>query len=181
MIAGTSGETGILGGQGSAGEWAATFTIRPASDSDARVVARHRAHMFRDMGELVNDAAVEALLQASRAELERALRDGTYVGWLAVDQRGDVIAGVGIHIKPQLPRPTPDGKGVAAGAVPLIVNVYTEPAWRKRGVARALMGDLLDWARARGVDRVVLHASKDGRRLYESLGFVGTNEMRWTP
>jgi hypothetical protein len=28
------------------------------------------------------------------------------------------------------------------------------------------------------VRRIVLHASDDGRRLYERLGFVPTNEMR---
>jgi hypothetical protein len=43
------------------------------------------------------------------------------------------------------------------------------------------MKELMDWASARGCDRVVLHASDAGRDLYESLGFVRTNEMRWTP
>jgi hypothetical protein len=39
---------------------------------------------------------------------------------------------------------------------------------------RALLSDLA----ARGVRRIVLHASEDGRPLYERLGFVATNEMR---
>ena len=137
--------------------------------------------MFRDMGQLVDNTAIEMLRRVSQTEIEAALRDGTYLGWLAVDECGGVIGGAGMHIKPQFPRPTPDGKGVATGAVPLIVNVYTEPEWRQRGVARMMMATVLDWARAHGVDRVVLHASRDGRRLYESLGFSGTNEMRWTP
>jgi hypothetical protein len=65
--------------------------------------------------------------------------------------------------------------------VPLVVNVYTEPARRHQGVARALMRALMAWSAAKEFDRVVLHASDSGRPLYHSLGFLPTNEMRWSP
>jgi GNAT superfamily N-acetyltransferase len=60
-----------------------------------------------------------------------------------------------------------------------VLNVYTEPAWRRHGLAQQLMRELLAWARKERLDRLVLHASADGRRLYERLGFVATNEMRF--
>jgi ribosomal protein S18 acetylase RimI-like enzyme len=53
-----------------------------------------------------------------------------------------------------------------------------ERTWRRRGIAEALMRTLLDDLAARRVCRIVLHASADGRRLYERLGFTPTNEMR---
>ena len=59
-----------------------------------------------------------------------------------------------------------------------IVNVYTEAAHRRRGLARFLMNTALEWCRANCVDVVILHASKDGRQLYDSMGFKPTNEMR---
>jgi hypothetical protein len=40
------------------------------------------------------------------------------------------------------------------------------------------MQSLLSALAERKVTRIVLHASDDGRRLYERLGFVPTNEMR---
>ena len=40
------------------------------------------------------------------------------------------------------------------------------------------MRALLDALAERGIRRIVLHASEDGRRLYQRLGFVPTNEMR---
>ena len=92
-----------------------------------------------------------------------------------------VIAGAGVHIKSHLPRITHDGARVTASPVPLAVNVYTEPAWRRRGIARALMHAMMRWSTERGFDRVVLHASEAGRPLYASLGFAATNEMRWWP
>ena len=60
----------------------------------------------------------------------------------------------------------------------IVLSVYVEPEWRRRGVGEALMRALLEALSARGIRRVVLHATDDGRRLYERLGFLPTNEMR---
>ena len=62
-----------------------------------------------------------------------------------------------------------------------MLNVYVEPGCRRRGVAEALMRAILGALAARGIRRVVLHASDEGRRLYERLGFLATNEMRLAP
>jgi hypothetical protein len=42
------------------------------------------------------------------------------------------------------------------------------------------MRHLLEWARDQRLDRLVLHASEEGRALYQRLGFVATNEMRFS-
>jgi GNAT superfamily N-acetyltransferase len=157
------------------------FSIRLASADDAGIVAHHRVAMSRDLGRVKNDAQAVQLLEVSVAVLGAALGDGTYLGWLASDDSGRVLGGVGVHLKPQLPRIAPDGKSIFTGRVPLVVNVYTEPDARRLGVARALMQALMEWAKAQGCDRVLLHASDMGRPLYASLGFEESNEMRWLP
>ena len=60
----------------------------------------------------------------------------------------------------------------------MILNVYTELEFRKRGIARQIMLTILAWLKQRGLRTVNLHASAEGRRLYEKLGFEATNEMR---
>jgi GNAT superfamily N-acetyltransferase len=157
------------------------YEIRRCTVEDAPIVARHRVEMFREMGEVPNEALAGELLDKSAAVLAATLADGSYIGWFAADHAGRVIAGAGAHIKPQLPRMAHDRLRVEVSPVPLVVNVYTEPEWRGRGVARALMRVLMEWGRAAGSDRVVLHASNAGRPLYVSLGFHPTNEMRWFP
>jgi GNAT superfamily N-acetyltransferase len=158
-----------------------TYTIRPATPVDAAIIAGHRVAMFRDMGEVPTEALAVQLLDESTAALTTWLRDQSYVGWLAVDGGGDVIAGAGVHIKPQLPRISHDGARVVTTPMPLAVNVYTQPEWRGKGIARALMNVAMKWTAEQGTDRLVLHASDAGRPLYVSLGFEGTNEMRWFP
>jgi GNAT superfamily N-acetyltransferase len=157
------------------------YHIRTCTLDDAAIVARHRVEMFREMGEVPTDALARELLDKSTAALAATLADGTYVGWLAVLDHGKVIAGAGVHIKPQLPRMSHDGARVEVAPVPLVVNVYTERDCRGQGIARALMRAAMKWASTVGSDRVVLHASDAGRPLYVSLGFNPTNEMRWFP
>ena len=157
------------------------YVIRQATVGDAATIAHHRVSMFRDMGQVPTDALAAELREKSTFALDALLREGSYVGWLAVDESSRVRAGVGAHVKPQLPRISHDGVVVVTMAVPLVVNVYTDPELRGQGIARALMDTLMSWATFQGFDRVFLHASEFGRPLYQSLGFVPSNEMRWSP
>lgn len=156
------------------------FHIRLAEPSDTPVIARHRAEMFREMGQLAGDDH-HALVQSSVEYLQRALASGEYVGWLASPegQLGEVAGGAGIQLRPLLPRPSPRGTGLIEGLQALVVNVYVEAPHRRRGLARRLMSEILAWTEAHEVQSVVLHASGAGRPLYEQLGFVPTSEMRF--
>ena len=158
------------------------FIVRQADAADIPHLARHRAAMFRDMGQ-VAPPLDEALEHATAAYLREALPRGEYLAWVA-EQNGTpatVIGGAGVQLRPILPRPRPGSDNLELGPEAIVLNVYVELAWRRRGVADALMRTLLNALAVRGVHRVVLHASADGRRLYERLGFVPTNEMRLLP
>ncbi|MEU8586826.1 GNAT family N-acetyltransferase [Streptomyces sp. NPDC048664] len=61
--------------------------------------------------------------------------------------------------------------GNPRGTVGYVFSVATDPGARRRGYARACMGELLDWFRSRGATQVQLTASDDARALYDSLGF----------
>ncbi len=156
------------------------FAIRRATAADASVLARHRAGMFRDMGELPDELR-DPVVNASTAYFARAIPEGTYVAWVAQnrDAPGEIVGGAGLQLRELLPRPHPEETRLMRGPQALVLNVFTERSWRRRGVAEALMRELLAWCRDNGVDSVVLHASNEGRPLYEKLGFTATNEMRY--
>jgi GNAT superfamily N-acetyltransferase len=160
----------------------AGFRVRSATPSDAPVIAWHRARMFQDMGQLP-PALFEALKGRAQAYLFEALARGEYVGWLASPEREPetIVAGAGVQLRRVLPHPLQLGDGgiaVGEGRHGIVLNLFTEPAWRRRGLGELLMRKILAWAQEERLERLVLHASDDGRRLYERLGFVATNEMR---
>jgi GNAT superfamily N-acetyltransferase len=86
---------------------------------------------------------------------------------------GAVAAGLGLWLMDWPPHVI--GSGLRRGN---IISVYTEAAHRRQGLARLLLNTAPDWCRANRVDVIILHASKEGRHLYESVGFEPTNEMR---
>jgi GNAT superfamily N-acetyltransferase len=158
------------------------FTIRLATLEDVDAIAEHRTRMFEEMGEVSTDS-FEILRAKSRGCLRDLLTRSEYIGWLASPAEcPDVIAGgAGIHLREVLPHPlscaNETGK-IAEGRHGTVQNVFTEPEWRRQGVALLLLQRIIAWARAERLDRLVLHASEAGRSLYERLGFVSTNEMR---
>jgi GNAT superfamily N-acetyltransferase len=154
--------------------------IQRATAADATVLARHRVEMFRDMGKL-DDATYPRLFEASVAYFARAIPAGEYVAWIATPATAPdaPIAGAGLHVRALIPRPNETGSALVRGPEGIAVNVFTERHWRRRGIGARLMRELLEWARAHDIERLVLHASGDGRNLYEKMGFVPTNEMRY--
>jgi GNAT superfamily N-acetyltransferase len=160
------------------------FTIRLATPADAEAIAEHRARMFEEMGQ-VPPETFETLRAKSCERLGDLLKRGEYIGWLAIPARSpDVIAGgAGVQLREVLPHPlsrADQWDGIAEGRHAIILNVFTDPPWRHQGVAVLLLQRIIEWARTERLDRLLLHASEAGRPLYESLGFVGTNEMRLT-
>ncbi len=148
------------------------YSIRLATLEDAGTIAGHRHRMFLDMGKY-DPQKLEAMITAYKPWLESKMAAGEYLGWLAMASDRAVAAGLGLWLMDWPPHVI--GTGLRRGN---IINVYTEAAHRRRGLARRLLNTALDWCRANGVDVVILHASKDGQQLYESAGFKPTNEMR---
>ncbi|HET6899887.1 MAG TPA: GNAT family N-acetyltransferase [Vicinamibacteria bacterium] len=145
--------------------------IREATVQDLETILHHRRRMCEDMGHR-DSAVLEAMVADGRGLLRRWLEEGVYRGWLA-ERDGVVVAGGGIIVSTWLPNAADPQDRRAT-----ILNVYTEPAHRRQGLARALMEVMVGWCRAQGFRAVTLDASDDGRALYESMGFLPTPQLR---
>jgi GNAT superfamily N-acetyltransferase len=138
--------------------------------------------MYADMGSLPDECR-NPLREVAEAFIVAALPRGEYLAWVAVtpEEPDRVIAGAGLHVRPAVPRLRRRGQTIEVtdGPQGVVCNVYTERAWRRQGVASAVLRALLAWTSAEDLPHIFLHASDDGRHLYEQLGFVPTNEMRY--
>ena len=58
--------------------------------------------------------------------------------------------------------------------------MWVEPAWRRRGVGAALLQEVFDWARSRGLKQLALWAPANPAAiaLYKRAGFRETGERR---
>lgn len=137
--------------------------MRAASLADADTLIAHRVAMFTDMG--IGADAAASINKAFRAWLDESMPSGVYRAWVA-EAEARVVGGGGLTVLPWPPGPLYLGDRLA-----FVYNVYTEPAHRHRGVARLVMGAIHEWCRAEGITSLALNASRDGRRLYDGLGY----------
>ena len=158
------------------------FEIRMATAADLQLISWHRARMFKDMGELPQEL-FDAFRAQSLEMLQRMFERGDYIGWLASpnNRPEQIVAGAGVQLREVPPHPQENLSGkidVVSGRQAVIQNVYTEPERRRRGLAALLIKRIIDWTGEQEIGSLVLHASDEGRALYERLGFIATTEMR---
>ena len=150
--------------------------LRLATADDIPVLVSHRRRMFEDMAALKGEQLARAGLEVMDTAYAVLLRDEIPAGstrvWV-IEDAGQIAASGALRLTDWLPRPDGSRRGLV-----YVHSVYTEPYYRRRGLARRILTAMIDYCRENGWPRISLHASELGRGLYEDLGFKPTNEMR---
>lgn len=146
-------------------------TIRRATIADQGTLIRLRLALFREMGEVPTEADEHALGAALEHYFATEMPPGRFHGWLALDDAGEAVGCGGLVFARK-----PPSHGNHSGCEAYLMNMYTLPVWRGRGVAGGILGAILAFARESGVGAVRLHATERGRPIYERAGFrsIGT-------
>ena len=141
------------------------ITYRKAVLSDANELARLRSIFLCEVTQSDSEALRAENERANLAYFQKALADDSFAAWLAMD--GDAIvgtSGVSFYISPPSFHCT-DGRKA------YIMNMYTLPAYRKRGIAAELFDRIVAEAVSRGYQQINLNATTMGKPLYERYGF----------
>ncbi len=139
-----------------------SITYRKLEEKDLEAFIRMRITQLREEGATEDLDLVPALMDY----YHRHMADGTFVSWLAVD--GDQIVGTsGMSFVEK-----PPYFGCPTGRVGLLSSMYTDPAHRRRGIARELLRRVVEEAREYGCGSVQITASDMGVLLYTDFGFV---------
>lgn len=120
--------------------------------------------------DLIGDGLVDDWRERLTLSFTAQMQSGSMVWFIAED--GSRIAGTSCATVPA------SSGYIYKKPVATLSGVYVDPAYRGRGIARALTNAAIEWCRNRGCPAVRLIASDAGRPLYESLGFVPGAEMR---
>lgn len=105
------------------------------------------------------------LQSALKDYYNRHLADGTFVSWLAMD--GNKIIGTsGMSFVEK-----PPYFGCPTGRLGLLSSMYTNPNYRRMGIAKELLNRVVEEARAYGCGAVHITASDMGVKLYTAYGF----------
>lgn len=139
--------------------------MRFATVNDMDALMSIRLEMLRVVNSLPDDYVFSETLVKSSEEYFACGNDATVL----VFDDGRPVACASLSFMDIMPT-----YGHPTGKRAHLMNVYTNPAYRRQGLAREMVQMLIDLAKSRGVTEISLDATESGRPLYESLGF-GTN------
>ena len=146
--------------------------VRVAEVRDIPPMIGLRRMMFESMG-FADPVTLAASDAACVDYFARAIPSGQYRGWVAETPEGEVVASGGLVVDRH--PPTPENLD---GRIAYIMNVATDPAHRRRGLARRIFAEIIRWSRQEGIGLASLQATDMGRSLYEEFGFADGPEMR---
>ena len=96
----------------------------------------------------------------------RHMADGTFVSWLAFDGHKMIgTSGMSFVEKPPY-------FGCPSGKMGLLSSMFTDPKYRRMGIAKELLQRVIEEAKEYGCGTIQITASNMGVKLYSAYGFV---------
>ncbi len=149
-----------------------TFKVRTATPKDIDVLVHQRHMMHEEMRHRSEEEHRIGDVSYRKWAVQK-MRKGVLRGFIVADSKGEVAGGGAVWLREVQPSP-----GRPARLSPYLMSVYTEPSFRRKGVATRIVREAEKWARKEGYEEMVLHASRPGRKVYPQLGWERTWEMR---
>lgn len=140
--------------------------IRRAGLGDIELLMQWRLTVLHEVFAVPDGDPMLDLAQANRHYYQAALPAEAHIACFAY--AGEAIIGCGglcLHQE----MPSPDNPN---GACAYLMNIYTRPQFRRRGVGRRIVAWLIQQARQRGIGKIYLETSACGQGLYQEMGFA---------
>ena len=137
------------------------ITYKKLTVNDLDVFIEMRINQLREEGSK-EDIDLEPAL---RDYYLHHLSDGTFVSWLALDN-DRIIGTSGMSIVEK-----PPYFGCPSGKIGLLSSMFTDPSYRRKGIAKTLLSKVIDEAKSQGCGTVQITASNMGVLLYSDYGF----------
>ena len=118
-------------------------------------------------GEIPDDA----LLSENRKYYLKHIEDESHLAFVAIADDEEVGCGA-VCLTDELP--SPDNP---TGHCAYLMNIYVRDAFREKGIGHAIVRKLIEESEKRNCRKIYLETTKEGRGLYESLGFHDLPDM----
>lgn len=146
------------------------ISYQKLTDKELDVFIKMRIDQLREEG-AKEDIDLEPAL---KDYYQRHMADGTFISWLAVDNE-NIIGTSGMSIVEK-----PPYFGCPSGKIGLLSSMFTDKAYRRKGIARELLSRVINEAREQGCGTVQITASDMGVLLYSDFGFTkNSNFMQY--
>lgn len=146
------------------------ITYSKATQADIQGLVDNRILFALELSGGQNEEAIQLLRNQMTNYFSNATMDNSCISFIA--KCDDIVAGIGsVHI-----REMPGNFKNPSGKWGYIMNMYTVPEFRRKGICKSILNLLVQEGKKMGVTAFELHATKDGEMVYIQEGFIQHNE-----
>ncbi|MFX1388500.1 MAG: GNAT family N-acetyltransferase [Promethearchaeota archaeon] len=150
------------------------YSLRKATLDDVEKLIDFRIKFLKEIQNLPSDKEMVIFKNTLREFFLEKMKTGDFMSWLA-EINNQIIATSGLSFMQKPPHFIN-----ITGKFAYIMNMYTKPEWRKKGIGSKLLEKLIEEIKKKSINSVILHSTEAGRALYEKYGFKesdGDKEM----
>ena len=140
--------------------------IREIGTSEVELLTTYRMAYLEEMQGKQSEEYQQKLKEELTQYFIQSLSEGRFFAYLA--EQDGIMLSFGAMILKKIPGDFNQSSYLEGD----ILNMYTIPSARRKGISAMILEQLLIEARWRGVSKVALHTSKDGEKLYRKFGFA---------
>ena len=151
------------------------LSYKKATIDDLEFLVETRIEVLRAANNLDKSVDMTVIKEQSYDYYKKSLSNKTHIAYLVFD--GEKFVGAGgisfFRVIPTFNNPS--------GNKAYIMNMYTSPSYRRKGIANKTLDLLVLSAKERGISSISLEATEMGRPLYEKYGFIKMNDEMELP
>lgn len=144
---------------------------RKANINDIETIIKYRIDFLKELQTEVDDEGEKILKIQLNTYFTKTMNDQTFIVWIA-EQNNMPVGFGGLII-----REIPGHFTLLNGKTGYILNMYTIPSHRKKGICTKIFSYLLQEAKNVGIGKIELHATPEGEKIYRNFGFTNPHDL----
>jgi ribosomal protein S18 acetylase RimI-like enzyme len=145
------------------------LTYRKLYLQDLDLLVKYRMMFLRELQNPADKNDLKLLEESLIGYFSKTLEDNTFIAWVSEYENEPVSFG-GMVVQD-----IPGHFTFISGKQGYILNMYTLPEYRGRGLSTKLLHKLIEDAKSAGLTKVYLHATNDGINIYKKAGFSASS------
>ena len=144
--------------------------IREATEEDIKSLAILRVKFLQEVEEPSLAVSSSVLKSFIINHFTEKMKKNEFISWVAIEAEV-IIATSGVSFLE-----VPPSFANVSGKEAYVMNMYTIPNFRKKGIGTQLLDQIIDETRKRGIKKIRLHTTEIGKPMYLKKGFKENNE-----
>jgi len=142
------------------------ITLRKASSDDIETVVNYRIQFLKETYGAPLLEKETSLKESLKSYFIKSIKDHSFISWIA-EYESKSVGFSGLVIREQ-----PGNFEIPTGKTGYILNMFTVKDYRNNGICKLLLNKLIEESKQLDLDKIELHATKDGEHIYRQYGFT---------